>query len=239
MADSKEPKIEARHRTWKQRLRRYITIFVVAHILLALVIRGLIWHTQWKIEQLGGSTVTGPPPLYSKLAYTNQVAEPIRAMCASSAGRWLFSQWPVIYAVDLRGVDDPKAVAEALLIAQDLDHVLELVLYQSAVQDEHLKLVGAGFRKLKALKINETAIGDAGIAALAGKSTLLHINAQRTNITDLSIPHFCQISRLRELNLGETKVTSIKLLKQTIPRCYCTLEVIDRSRTTDQIRVGN
>lgn len=155
---SNTPCLAPREPTERQRLYRFLLLLLLGNAFAFLVYRSCVWHTQWQINGLGGQTVTGPPPVYSDLASTAKTPATIRVFLTSRFGHWFFSQFPVIYVVDLRGVSDPDVVAEALQIAKDLDHVTELVLYKSAVRDEHLAIVAGGFPQLRSLKVNETSL---------------------------------------------------------------------------------
>lgn len=224
--------------TVRQRLYRCFVLLLFGNAIVFIGYRSCVWHAQWAINRVGGHTVTGPPPVYSDLAYTTKTPASIRVFLTSRFGKWLFSQFPVIYAVDLRGVSDPDAVAEALQIATDLDHVTELVLYKSAVRDEHLAIVASGFPRLRSLKINETLVGDSGIAHLSGIVTLLHLNAQRTAVTNSCVKSICGIPHLKELNVAETRITSLEQLRKANPACYITTTLVTRSQTTDRQRLA-
>lgn len=226
------------NRNWKQRLRRYLLVFLVAHILLLLLCRMPFWLTQSRIQALGGSTATGLPPIYFKLAITSALPSPLKAFCGSASGRWIFSQWPVIYRVDLRGVSDPEEIRRVLEANSVFGNVTELVLYRSGVEDRHMQLVREGFPQLHSLKVNDTNITDAGVAELQGHPKLRHINLQQTLITDSSLPYFNTMPKLKELNLGETGVTSIQSLRGRGPFFSVTTELVTRGRTTVRIRSG-
>ena len=239
MKDSSHtPGTVARELTVRQRLYRSLVFLLLGHAVTFVGYRSCVWHTQWTIYRVGGHTVTGPPPIYSDLAYTAKTPTNIRALCTSRLGHWLFSQFPVIYAVDLRGVSEPDAVAEALQIAASLDHVTELILYQSAVRDEHFGIVATGFPQLRSLKVNETSIGDSGIAHLSGNVTLLQLNLQRTAITNTCVQSICRMPHLKELNVAETRITSLEQLRKTNPACYITTSLVTRSNTTDMQRLA-
>lgn len=225
-------------RTRKQRLRRYVLIFLVANILLLVLFRMPFWLTQSRIQALGGCSETAPPPIAFRLANTNTLPSPLRSVCASSAVQWVFSQWPVIVAIDLRGVDDADGIARVLRAHLTTKHVRELVLYGSGVEDHHMKLVRDGFPKLHALKVNDTRITDSGVSELQGHPTLRHLNLQQTLVTDSSIPFFRTMPRLKELNLGGTGITSIESLPNGVPGFFVTTELVTRDRTTDRIRSG-
>lgn len=222
--------------TVRQRLYRSLVLLLLGSAIAFFGYRSCVWHSQWAINRLGGHTVTGPPPIYSDLAYTTKTPANIRAFLTSRFGHWLISQFPVIYAVDLRGISDPDAVAEALQIATHLDHVTELVLYRSAVRDEHLSIVAKGFPQLRNLKINETFIGDSGIAHLSGNATLLHLNVQRTAVTNSCVQWICGMPHLKELNVAETRITSLEQLRKANPACYITTTLVTRRQTTDRQR---
>ena len=236
---AKTPGAVPRESNVRERLYRCFALLLLGNAIALVAYRSCVWQTQWAINRLGGQTVTGPPTVYSDLAYTAKVPANIRVFLTSRFGHWLFSQFPVIYAVDLRGVSDPDAVAAALQIAANLDHVTELVLYKSAVRDEHLAIVAKGFPQLRSLKLNETLVGDSGIAHLSGNATLLHLNAQRTAVTNSCVQSFCGMPHLKELNVAETRITSLDQLRTANPTCYITTDLVTRRQTTDQQRMLN
>ncbi len=225
-------------RTAPQRLFRCLVVLLLGNAVAFVAYRSSVWHTRALINRLGGQTVTGPPPVYLELAYGTNAPAYIRPLLTSRFGHWLFCQIPVIYSVDLRAVSDPDAIAEALQIASGLDHVRELVLYNSAVRDEHLSIVAKGFPRLHSLKINRTSIGDSGIAQLSGNSTLLHINAQQTAVTNSCLRTLSGMPQLRELNVAETGITSLAPLRKANPRCHITFAPVTLSRTTDKQRAA-
>lgn len=233
---SSTPIAAPRELTARQRLFRYSLLLLLGNAIPLIACRSPVWHTQRAINRLGGQTVTGPPPVYFDIAYNATSLANIRPLLTSRFGHWLFSQIPVIYSVDLRGVSDPDAVAAALQIAAGLDHVSELVLCKSAVRDEHLGIVAAGFPRLHSLKINETSIGDTGIVHLSGKATLRHINMQRTAVTNSCVRSLCEIPGLKELNVAETRVTSLEPLRKANPACCITTELVTLARSTDKQR---
>lgn len=233
---SDTPVAVPRELTARQRIYHCLVVLLLGNAIAFVAYRSCVWHAQWAIYRLGGQTVTGTPPIYFDLAYTTKTPANIRPLLTSRFGHWVFSQFPVIYSVDLRGVSDPDAVAEALQIATGLDHVTELVLYKSAVRDEHLGIVAKGFPRLQSLKINETLIGDSGIAHLSGNVTLRHLNAQRTAVTNSCVRSLCGLPQLKELNVAETGITSLEPLRKENPACYITTQLVTRARTTDRQR---
>lgn len=233
---SSTPIAAPRELTARQRLFRYGLLLLLGNAIPFIACRSPVWDTQRAINRLGGQTVTGPPPVYFDLASDATTKANIRALLTSRFGHWVFSQFPVIYSVDLRGVSDPDAVAEALQIAASLDHVSELVLCKSAVRDEHLGVVAEGFPRLHSLKINETSIGDSGIAYLSGNTLLRHINLQRTAVTNSCVRSLCKMPRLKELNVAETRVTSLEPLRNANPACCITTELVTLARSTDRQR---
>ena len=218
----------------RQRLYRCLLVLMLGYFIVFVGYRFSVWHTEKSISRLGGRTVTGALPGYDRLAFSSETPAGIRALAESPVGKWLWTQWPVIYEVDLRKVSDPEAVSKALQIAAGHESISDLVLYRSAVQDDHLKIVAAAFPKLRSLKINETSIGDSGIAHLFNHKTLTHLNVQRTSITNASVPLFTTMPRLKELNIGETSVTSLEDLRRANPRCVITTELTTLKRTTDK-----
>ena len=130
-----------RQLTVRQRVFRCFTVLMLGNAIIFIGYRFTVWHTEWTIGRLGGQTVTGPPLGYFDVADNPKTPGSIRAVLHSRFGRWLGSQFPVIYVVDLRRVSDPDSIAKALHVAAGHKHVNELVLYKSAVQDEHLSII--------------------------------------------------------------------------------------------------
>jgi hypothetical protein len=236
MNTPKTPSETPRELTAKQRFFRCFTVLMLGNAIIFIGYRFTVWHTEWTIGRLGGQTVTGPPLGYFDVADNPKAPGSIRAVLHSRFGRWLGSQFPVIYVVDLRRVSDPDAISKALGVSAGHKHVSEIVLYKSAVQDEHLSIIAAAFPGLRCLKINETSVGDSGIAQLVRHKTLTHLNVQRTAVTDMSVSSFCTMPRLMELNVGETSITSIEDLRRANPRCVITTELTTLKRTTDKQR---
>jgi hypothetical protein len=232
------PSETPRQLTVRQRVSRCFTVLMLGNAIIFIGYRFTVWHTEWTIGRLGGQTVTGPPPGYSDLAYSTKTPGSIRVVLCSPFGRWLGSQFRVIYAVDLRRVSDPDAISKALGVSAGHKHVREIVLYKSAVQDEHLSIIANAFPGLRSLKINETIVGDSGIAQLLRHKTLTHLNVQRTAVTDMSVSSFCTMPRLKELNIGETSITSIEDLRRANPCCIITTELTTLKRTSDKQRTS-
>jgi hypothetical protein len=227
---------DPREMTVKQRLYRSLLVLMLGHSIVFVGYRFTIWHAEKSISRLGGRTVTGSLPAYSRFAYSTETPASIRALAGSPAGKWLWTQWPVIYEVDLRNVSDPEAISEALQIAAGHEYINDLVLYRSAVQDEHLRIIAAAFPKLRSLKMNETSIGDSGIAHLAKHKTLTQLNVQRTAVTNASVPLLATMPRLKELNIAETRITSLDELYRSRPIFRVTTELVTRRNTTDRQR---
>jgi hypothetical protein len=236
MNTSKTPGEAPRELTVKQRIFRCFTVLMLGNAIIFIGYRFTVWHTEWTINRLGGQTIVGALPGYFNLAVSTKTPGSVRAILCSRFGRWLGSQFPVIYVVDLRRVSDPDAISKALGVSAGHKHVREIVLYKSAVQDEHLSIIAAAFPGLRCLKINETSVGDSGIAKLVRHKTLTHLNVQRTAVTDMSVSSFCTMPRLMELNIGETSITSIEDLRRANPRCIITTELTTLKRTTDKQR---
>lgn len=222
----------------RQRLYRCLLVLMLGYFIVFVGYRFSVWHTEKSISSLGGRTVTGALSGYDHLAYSSETPAGIRALAGSPVGKWLWTQWPVIYEVDLRKVSNPEAVSQALQIAAGHESISDLVLYRSAVQDDHLRIVAAAFPKLRSLKINETSIGDSGIAHLANHKTLTHINVQRTAVTNASVSLFATMPRLKELNIAETSITSLDELHRSRSNFYATTELVTLRSSTDRQRTS-
>lgn len=173
------------------------------------------------------------PALYADLAYHYRSPSLVRLLVRTNVVRWLFDQFPVVYVVDLRGINSPRKIDEALQVASGFNELTHLVFYQSAVQDHHLITARDLFPHLVSLKINDTDITDNGIQHLAGMSDLCHINLQQTQVTDASIPVFLNLPRLKELNIADTQLTSVERLDGLYA---VTTRLVTRQHTTDQQR---
>ncbi|HCO23881.1 MAG: hypothetical protein CME31_02540 [Gimesia sp.] len=218
-----------------------ISVCIIVLLVTAILLfsyRDSVSHDQKRIQLLGGTTRTGLPPIYAKLAYTSHSPKIVRSAFTSKLGQWIFGRFQVIYTVDLRGVRVNADVKAALKIAKDFEHVNELILYQSAVTDDDLAILKTGFPKLERIKLNETAITDAGIVHLRDLPELRLINAQRTAITDAAVPDLAAISRLKELNIAETQITSVKLIRSTHPICHINGKLVTLSRSSDVHRAS-
>jgi hypothetical protein len=98
----------------RQRLYRCLLVLMLGYFIVFVGYRFSVWHTEKSISSLGGRTVTGALPGYDHLAYSSETPAGIRALAGSPVGKWLWTQWPVIYEVDLRKVSNPEAVSQAL-----------------------------------------------------------------------------------------------------------------------------
>ena len=227
-----------REMTVRRRLFRCLLVLMLGHFIVFVGYRFTLWQAEKSISRLGGRTVTGSLPGYDRLAYSSETPACIRALAGSPVGKWLWTQWPVIYEVDLRKVSDPEAVSEALQIAAGHEYISDLVLYRSAVQDEHLRIVAKAFPKLRSLKVNETSIGDSGIAHLSRHETLTHLNVQQTAVTNASVPLLAAMPRLKELNIAETSITSLDELYCSRSIFRVTTELVTLRNGTDRQRAS-
>ncbi len=183
-----------------------------------------------RIEQLGGSVRTGPRLIYHDLANSMRTPKAIRDACRSRFGEWAFGQLPVIYSVDLRGMKNPDDVEAAMQVARSCEHLRELTLYQSAVTDAHLARMPGGFRSLAGLKINETAVTDAGVRHLRKLPSLQMVNAQRTALTDAAVPDLAKIRRLKDLVIFDTSITSVDEIVKKNPSCHISFRFLQVTR---------
>lgn len=224
-----------RKSAFRTRCRRYGLLLLLAWLIPFGGYRGWLAWQQARIRHLGGTTTTGVPALYADLAYHYRSPSVVRSLVGTDVVGWLFGQFPVVYIVDLRGINSPRKIDEALQVASGFNELTHLVFYQSAVQDHHLKMVRDFFPHLVSLKINDTDITDIGIQHLAGMSDLCHINLQQTQITDASISVFLSLPRLIELNIADTQLTSVERLDDVYA---VTTRLVTRQHTTDQQRRG-
>lgn len=234
MKDDNNRSRDSRDMTVRRRLSRCAFVLMLGYLIVFVGYRFTVWQAEKSISSLGGRTVTGPLPGYDRLAYSAATPAGIRAFAGSPLGKWLWAQWPVIYEVDLRKISDPETLTEALQIAAKQESISDLVLYRSAVQDEHLRIVATAFPKLRSLKINETSISDSGLVHLANHKTLTHLNVQRTAVTNASVPLFSSMPRLKELNIAETGITSLDELRKSRSIFRVTTELVTIRSTTDR-----
>lgn len=187
-----------------RRLIRYVVVFLVVTTTPVFFHQTRLNTATSKITELGGEVRSGVPPIYRRLAYTTNYPKFVRTAYKSRFGVWLFSQFLVIYSVDIRAIKNENDLKEALQVLRDCDHLIELTLYQTPVTDSHMELFRTGFRKLERLKLNETLVTDAGIEHLRGRRTLTLLNLQRTDLSNESVPVLASLPRLKELSVGET-----------------------------------
>lgn len=227
------------HGTRSMSLRRLSILLCVVVFAVVGTIGGIrvgALHDQEKIHALGGMTRIGPPPIYYTLKGHRWSPKIIRQFVKSDAGRWVFSRFPVVYGVDLRGIRDATAIESALQLASSGGNVRGLVLYQSAATDKHLEILREGFSRLVSLKINETSITDRGIAELRHLPQLQLLNAQRTLITNAAIPDLIAIPKLKELSIAETQITDGCKVRKAHRMCVVNDRLVTLEHTTDSYR---
>jgi hypothetical protein len=233
---------ESRHKTISDHITRSmsprrlsILLCVVVFAIVGTIggIRVWVLHAQEQIHALGGTTMVGPPPIYYTLKGHRWSPQVIQQFLKSDTGHWVFSRFPVVYRVDLRGVRDEAAIESALQLAKNCSNIRELVLYKSAVTDKHLKILRGGFSRLESLKINETGITDRGIAELRHLSQLRLLNAQRTLITNAAVPDLIAIPRLKELSIAETQITDGYKVRKAHRMCVVNDRLVTLEHTTD------
>ena len=154
----------------------------------------------------------------------------------SAVAECLFQQFPSVHSIDFRNVDQPQAVTSMLKIAANYPRLRELILYRSAVNDQHLATLEQGFQHLHWLSLNKTNITDGGIQHLRNLPRLQQLNLQRTGITNRSVPDLAAIPRLKELSIGETRISNIQPILNAHPACWLNREVVTRKKTTDYNR---
>lgn len=221
---------ETTPQTLKSAERRRITLqrrwwfwtFIVplmAIILPVVVHRGTLEYRCAQIRRAGGGVSVGPLPIYQQLIDRNRVPRPLWGVCRSKPVEWYFSQFPVAYSIGLRGVRDSDDVGAALETAKKFPYLRGIMLYQSGVRDEHLDGIATACPRLERLVINETALTDEGVRHLRGLRRIVYINAQRTSITNESVPILAEFPRLKELAVGETGITTVELIRGNRPMC--------------------
>ena len=222
-----------------RRLQRWIIAYLaLSPILPFLVYRVSIWHRRAEISRLGGSTVIGAPLWSYEMTNDRRCPQIVRRFCSSKPGAWVLDQLPVVYSVDLRGVDREEDVESILHVARRFGSVVELTFYQSAVTDDQLEYVAEHFPKVVRLKINETAITDTGITHLHKLPELKLVNAQRTLLTENAVPDLASIRRLKVLNIAETGITSVEPIREAHPMCTINSQLVTRTRSSDYYRTA-
>ncbi len=184
-----------------------------------------------RIARLGGEVSTGPPPVYWKFAHRRPKF--VSTAFRSRFGLWLFSQFSVIYSVDLRALKNEDNVNEALLVARDCAHLVEVTLYQSGVKDSHLEVFRTGFPKLQRLKLNETRVTDAGIEHLRRLRRLELLNLQRTDVSNESVPALASLPRLKVLHIAETRIDNVQAIRDARPGCFINCGMVTLKQTIE------
>jgi Leucine-rich repeat (LRR) protein len=122
---------------------------------------------------------------------------------AVAAWRGALTDLPDLKALILDGTDVDGAALGELDVA-----VQRLYLAHTAVDDEAIAAVAARHAGLEALDVEDTAIGDAGVEAIAGLAELRALNLAGTQITDGGGARLGVLARLEILDLGNTKVAA-------------------------------
>lgn len=87
-----------------------------------------------------------------------------------------------------------------------------LNLYGCKVGDAGLAQI-AKLPKLAHLPIGENGITDAGLKTLAGNKQLLYLGLRANPIKNEGLTHLAGLTRLKQLHLGETKITRLDALR--------------------------
>jgi hypothetical protein len=233
-------------RTLKSRKSAFIRQ-VILTLTLVMVLTTLLAYSLYRysissrvsqISRLGGEVYVGPHPLLIQISTSSKYPDWMRKAAESSVGKRAFYLFPAVYGIDYRGINDPDDVETALtLVAEcNVENVRVVTLFQSGVQDDHLRMVVQAFPNLEQLKINGTAITDAGIAHLRDHRRLRHINAQQTAISDACLTDLASIRRLKELNIAETTITTVQPILDVCPRCRITQDLVTLTNSTDRQR---
>ena len=226
-----EPK-NPKSRWYRRRIVRCILWSSLGFLLPVIGYSGLLKYQVWQIESLGGTVKSWHSPLQQDLQ-SGRYSQLAKFVSKSAVAECLFQQFPSVHSIDFRNVDQPQAVTSMLKIAANCPRLRDLILYRSAVNDQHLATLAQGFQHLHRLSLNETKITDTGIQHLRNLPRLQQLNLQRTNITNKSIPDLAAIPRLKELSVGETGITNIQPILNAHPGCWVNREIVTRKKTTD------
>ena len=118
------------------------------------------------------------------------------------------------------GLLGAKATDAELALLQGLESSLVwLTLARSAVGDAGMTAV-AKCRELRRLDLSGTAVGDAGLQSLAGLEHLTSLNLFKTKVTDAGLQHLAGLKHLRTLYVWQTGVTDagVSQLKAALPQ---------------------
>ena len=120
-------------------------------------------------------------------------------------------------AVDLRGVEQPDAVAKSLLLLPYLRHINA---GNTALSDASLS-VWRRMPGLTGLDLQGTRITDAGVENLAYLAQLTTLSLARTAISDKAVLALSRLKRLERLDLSGTQITpdAVSRLREMLPKC--------------------
>jgi hypothetical protein len=108
--------------------------------------------------------------------------------------------------------------------------VVDLRFAVEGVSDDHLQYIGS-LPDVVSVLLKRVAVTDAGLAHLAGISTLEHLDVSETAITDEGLKSLARLPVLKTLNLFGTSVTDVGLVQlksiKTLRRLY-----VDQTRTS-------
>lgn len=161
--------------------------------------------------------------------------------------------------LEILGLVDTQITDTFLPRLKDLPRLEQLNLHGSKISDagvDHL----LALKSLRSLSFYGTAVGDDGLRRLRGHATLESLDlrqSQATNaglahlatmpalkslllsgvagITDAAVPHLAKLTKLRELNVTDSKISpaGLRELKRALPNCQVTPEIQDRQDRDD------
>ena len=110
---------------------------------------------------------------------------------------------------------DDGALEELLPIAE---HIAELNLGDSQITDAGCRTI-AKMKRLVALDLRRTTVGNHGVADLIGCAELRALNLYGTKVGDYGITALSKLGHLEELYVWQTEVTdsAIARVKESIP----------------------
>jgi len=121
-------------------------------------------------------------------------------------------------AVDLRGIEQPDAVARCLPLLPDLRHIIAA---DTPISDESL-VTWRRMPGLTGLDLQGTQITDAGVEHLAHLLQLTTLSLARTAVSDTSVVPLSRLRRLERLDVTGTLVSkdAVNRLRALLPKCH-------------------
>jgi hypothetical protein len=140
--------------------------------------------------------------------------------------RLSLSLFPVLVfcAVYFSGCEDPpptRAELDAMsaiqrvhghVLTDEQGHVTRIDFRGVQVRDDELAPLSR-FPYLERLVLDDSSIGNAGLAHLEGLKNLKELSLRGTNVTDEGLPHLQKVPALREMDLERLPITDAGLIQ--------------------------